>query len=253
MSSILDALGKLESPSPEGPGGPPPKPPRRGLLIAALAVAFVAGIVVMRLAGNRGARTDSPAAVAPPSAGGPSPRPVARLIEPAPVLATREAPSAKPSAPAPRGPATTVPVFRTKPIPSTAPQSAPTLPRPVTTLPRPATTLAPPTTLPRPATTLPPPTTVPPPATTPPTTAPAPSRPAPALSPRPDGAPDVRVSFLMYSADPARRSVALTVDGGGTATLREGEYFQAVRVLAIRPNAVDLEWAGVRYRVPAAR
>jgi hypothetical protein len=63
----------------------------------------------------------------------------------------------------------------------------------------------------------------------------------------------VHVSFLMYSSLPARRSVALSLEGAGMSTLREGEYFQGVRVVEIFADAVDLEWGGMRYRVPARR
>jgi hypothetical protein len=61
------------------------------------------------------------------------------------------------------------------------------------------------------------------------------------------------VSFLLHSPAPERRSVALSLEGAGMSTVREGEYFQGVRVLEILPEAVDLEWGGVRYRVPARR
>jgi hypothetical protein len=57
----------------------------------------------------------------------------------------------------------------------------------------------------------------------------------------------------MYSSQPARRSVALSLPGAGMSTLREGEYFQGVRVLEILPDAVDLEWNGMRYRASARR
>ena len=57
----------------------------------------------------------------------------------------------------------------------------------------------------------------------------------------------------MYSSDPSRRSVALGVAGAGITTVREGEYVQGVRVVEILPEAVELEWGGARYRIPARR
>src|SRR4029453_902648 len=46
---------------------------------------------------------------------------------------------------------------------------------------------------------------------------PPPTRRAPA------GAPDVRLSFLLFSPSPQRRSVALAINGGSLETLHEGE------------------------------
>lgn len=228
MSSILDALGKLESSPRGGPGGPPPSRPRRWLpVLGAVVVAFAAGLGVMRLLEERpAADPESEATVTAAATPTPEPtaRPMGRLVE--------------------TQPTTTL----ARPTTTTPPPAPPPTAIPPSTFPPAAAPTTPPTTTPVP----PPPTTLPPrraaPTTAPPTV--PPRRPA---SPRPTGAPDVRVSFLLYSSTPARRSVALTIGEGGMSSLREGEYFQGVRVLEILPDAVDLEWAGVRYRVPAGR
>jgi hypothetical protein len=54
----------------------------------------------------------------------------------------------------------------------------------------------------------------------------------------------MRVSFLVYSSVAERRSVALTFDGGGLTTLREGEESNGIEVVRIRPDRVELRWQG---------
>jgi hypothetical protein len=75
--------------------------------------------------------------------------------------------------------------------------------------------------------------------------------PQPAADAAPEGAPSVRVSFLVYSAAPERRSVALTIDEAGLVTLREGEEAKGLSVAQILPDGVELEWNGERFTVPA--
>lgn len=86
--------------------------------------------------------------------------------------------------------------------------------------------------------------------------APPPAAPAaePAAAPRtarPAGAPAVRVSFLVYSTSPERRSVALAIDEAGLVTLHEGEDANGLSVAQILPNGVELTWQGQSFTVPA--
>jgi hypothetical protein len=86
--------------------------------------------------------------------------------------------------------------------------------------------------------------------------APAPA-PAPAAKPRertvqqvfgpPMGAPRLRISFLVYSSLADRRSVVLTIDGGGLTTLREGDESNGISVVQIHPDRVDLRWNGETF------
>ncbi|HWP64670.1 MAG TPA: general secretion pathway protein GspB, partial [Candidatus Limnocylindria bacterium] len=81
---------------------------------------------------------------------------------------------------------------------------------------------------------------------------PAPEPPVPAeRRTRPAGAPSVRVSFLVYSSAPERRTVALTIDDGGLVTLHEGESASGVSVGRILPDGVELTWQGQAFTVPA--
>jgi hypothetical protein len=57
----------------------------------------------------------------------------------------------------------------------------------------------------------------------------------------------MRVSFLVYSSIAERRSVALTFDGGGLTTLREGDESNGVQVVHIRPDRVELRWQGEAF------
>src|SRR5262249_44002195 len=90
--------------------------------------------------------------------------------------------------------------------------------------------------------------------------APAPPPPPPPSIPRavveepprppsriPPGAPRLRVSFLVYSSAPERRSVALTFDGGSLTTLHEGDEANGVAVVRINPDRVDLRYEGVEF------
>jgi hypothetical protein len=73
------------------------------------------------------------------------------------------------------------------------------------------------------------------------------ARPGPGGGNPPMGAPRLRVSFLVYSSVAERRTVALTIDGGGLTTLREGDEAQGVQVVRIRPDRVDLRWQGETF------
>jgi hypothetical protein len=63
----------------------------------------------------------------------------------------------------------------------------------------------------------------------------------------PPGAPKLRVSFLVYSASPERRSVALTINDGSLTTLREGGGADGVEVVRILPDRVELRWQGETF------
>jgi type II secretory pathway component PulC len=67
----------------------------------------------------------------------------------------------------------------------------------------------------------------------------------------PAGAPDVRLSFLLFSASADRRSVALSIDGGSLQTLHEGESTAGLDVVRILPDRVDLRWEGEAFTVRA--
>jgi hypothetical protein len=61
----------------------------------------------------------------------------------------------------------------------------------------------------------------------------------------------VRVSFLVYSNAPERRSVALTIDDGGLVTLQEGQEASGLSVVQIQPDGVELAWQGQSFTVRA--
>jgi len=67
----------------------------------------------------------------------------------------------------------------------------------------------------------------------------------------PAGAPRVRLSLLMYSRAPERRSVALTIDGGNLITLHEGESAGGFEVARILPDRVQLRHAGQLFALRA--
>jgi hypothetical protein len=61
----------------------------------------------------------------------------------------------------------------------------------------------------------------------------------------------VRLSFLLFSPSPERRSVALAIDGGSLQTLHEGEATGGLQVVRILPDRVDLSWEGAPFTVRA--
>jgi hypothetical protein len=236
VSSILDALEKLETtggPQPAGGGG---TGGGRGPWLA-LGVVAVAGAVGISFVLGRRTST-APVVVAAVST----------------------------TMPAPTVPATTAtslaPTSTTSPRGAEGPTSAPTA---VAAAPVPAPTMddrerpwgeAKEPEAPVPAAS--PPATSPPvlavarvaPAPPPPRTPPPPAVEAPAPPPAgklPPGAPHLRVSFLVYSKVPERRSVALTIADGGLTTLREGEEASGIEVVHIHPDKVELRWQGETF------
>ena len=59
------------------------------------------------------------------------------------------------------------------------------------------------------------------------------------------------LSFLLFSGSAERRSVALSIDGGGLETLHEGEESGGLEVVRILPDRVDLRWQGEPFTVRA--
>jgi len=55
------------------------------------------------------------------------------------------------------------------------------------------------------------------------------------------------VSLVLYSETPARRRVALTIDGGSLTTLHEGEGAAGIEVVRIYPDKVELRWQGQAF------
>jgi hypothetical protein len=66
----------------------------------------------------------------------------------------------------------------------------------------------------------------------------------------PRGAPRVRVSFLLYSDDPGRRRVMLSVnDGTDLVTAYEGQRIEAFEIARILPDEVHLRYEGKVFAV----
>ena len=59
------------------------------------------------------------------------------------------------------------------------------------------------------------------------------------------------MSFLLYSAARARRSVALAIAGGSLYALHEGETAEGIEVVRILPDRVELTWHGELFTVRA--
>ena len=264
MSSILDALEKIEAT--QAPARPSGRARRRTVWL------FVASIVLALLAGGLGAtlllrrHPDAPAAPlresTPPVESapvGPSPVVASPVVPSAVVPAPVAAAHAAAPVPAPVAGETerpwgtavepgSVPIAAVPPEPSAVPQ-----PPPAEVAAVPSTTPPPPPTETAVAVT-PPPVT---PATLPPPPAAVAAVPSPATAPSaevstkiPAGLPRLRVSFLVYSAAPARRSVALTIENGSLTTLHEGEEVNGIEILRIRADGVELRWQGQAFLLP---
>jgi hypothetical protein len=174
---------------------------------------------------------------APPAESVPVPQPAAAahpIAAPPPPAAPTEAPAAAPTPVAESGPSVPAPVL----------SAAPPVPPPPANAPRPwAQPVAPP----------PPPAVRPAAAPRDPVAASAARRadPEPPVRHAPAGAPEVRLSFLLFSPSPDRRSVALSIDGGSLETLHEGESTGSLDVVRILPDRVDLRWGGEPFTVRA--
>jgi hypothetical protein len=233
VSSILDALEKLESRRTHASGPEPPRRRRRSvtpLLAGAALLAFAAGIglTVVWLRPVESTSAPNPATVTTPVPTTPPPT-VARVAPPS--IVARVAPPPTPALPRPVEQPWAEVV--TPPGPRDVAQTPPSTAAPAVrnaTRERPANRAeATPAAAAEPA---PPPTT------------------RAATAARPAGAPPVRVSFLVYSGAPERRSVALSIDGG-LVTLHEGEDSGGLSVTQILPDGVQLTWQGQSFKVPA--
>ncbi|HZP43779.1 MAG TPA: hypothetical protein VFD84_20020 [Candidatus Binatia bacterium] len=308
MSSILDALQKIERAAPPGIHTRPAPRDRRGprrLTLGGLLVAFVAGAGVTASlyarrpasaphevalgpaadgtraatpAPARAGRADSSPGSRPPHVArrAPAPAPAATpgtLVAPAPPVTAPETPKAAAASGAPAAvasaPATAAVSPATAPPPAAAPPptvaaapspagaaasalplAAPAPPLPPDAAPVGRVALGAPAPAARPESAVAPPPTVAPPAAAAPAVAARPRAPrAPDLVvPRPPAdAPRIQVSFLVYSRVPERRSVTLTIDGGGLTTLHEGESADGVEVARIFPDHVELRHAGKSF------
>ena len=231
MSSILDALRKVEADERRRPIRLPPAPPRsRGRLAALMAAAaFVAGAGVVALVVGL--------------------RPGAPLVETAAPTPPAPAPAAPPAAaPTPAAPPTAAPL-----VPPTAEAPAPTeapaanveeptgeediesdVPDQITIL-RPSHEPAPQAEVQVEALPMP-----------------APAEPAVDVLPGPPvGAPEIRVSFLIYSAVPERRQVSLTIDNGPLVTLHEGQNAGSISLVRILRDRIHVEHGGRTFSVRA--
>ncbi len=243
MSSILEALEKVEAATTPGLHArpTPPRAPRRWGTVAVV-LAFVAGAAATAWLSAR------PAPVAPARVDAPpAPKPAApappRVVEAAVALPT-VAPALPPvpgAMEAPRGEDASAPEPSSEDVAPSPPRAA-AVPAVVPAPPPPAVAAAPP----------PPPDAAPAAPPPPAPVAPAAVAPPPApdvLVPRPPAdAPHVRVSFLVYSRVPERRSVALMVDGN-LVTLHEGESSSGLSVARILPDRVELRHGGKTFAV----
>jgi hypothetical protein len=205
VSSILDALEKLEARRTPGGGLEPPRPGRRTrtpLLAGAALTAFAAGIGLTVVW------------LRPTPEAGPAPASVttAHIVPPSP-------PAAPPATVAPMAPVRAAEQPWGEVVASPSPRRVEAPPPPEARGPEPVATATP-------------------------VAAPAPAA-------RPAGAPAVRVSFLVYSNAPERRSVALTIDEAGLVTLREGEESNGLSVAQILPDGVELTWQDQSFTVRA--
>jgi hypothetical protein len=80
---------------------------------------------------------------------------------------------------------------------------------------------------------------------------PAPAPAAPVFARPPTGAPHLKVSFLVYSAVPERRRVALSIGDASMVTLHEGESAHDVEVERIFADHVELRHDGRRFTLRA--
>jgi len=240
VSSILDALEKIEAtggPQPPGGGGGggPERRPRwllAVLVVVALAAGAGAGILLL---GRRDAAPPEATLVAIATTTIPTPTTSTTTTAPAPTTSTMPPAAELPAvvAEAPVGAAPVSPPSigdRERPWgaaqePAATPEATP----PSTAMLAVAREAPSTTTIPAPRAALPAPV----------------SEPEPPLRPRPPAsAPRLRVSFLVYSRNADRRTVALTIGDAGLTTLHEGEEAGGIEVVHIHPDRVELRWQG---------
>ena len=272
MSSILDALEKLERTRPPTiePVPVAVPPPRRTRVIVLVGSAFGAG-AVLALGLPRSRPSVTPQVVPPPVEAPEAKQPPAEPVEPvatppAPAAPAQEAIPPKPepvSAPPPPQAAPPPPQAAPPPPDAAAPAvatapaaDAPHAPAPeVLAAARPVPAPSPAGPRPWAQAAAPPPPPPPAEVTAPPRAAPVPTYAhlePPAVRKPPAGAPAVRLSFLLYSPAPGRRTVALAIENRGLETLHEGETSNdGVEVVRILPDRVELGWNGEHFTVRA--
>jgi hypothetical protein len=285
VSSILDALEKLERTRPPTPDGSPPvqhRPRRRQTVTIVGAACAVGAAAVLMLflrpaarapvveppastpaepAEAHGTPTVASAPTAPESPPAPSPPPAttaptvpAPAAAPAPVTEPAAAATPEPAADA-IGPEQAAAATVPPPVPGVgagdrpALVAAPPVPAPAASDPRPwvQSVAPPPAPPPAPSARV---AGAPPPHQTPTRTAAVEPEPPP-IRRAPAGAPHVQLSFLLFSPSAERRSVALAIDGGGLQTLHEGESTGGLEVVRILPDRVDVRWEGEPFTVRA--
>lgn len=224
MSSILDALRKVEADERRRPIRLPPDPPRaRGRLAAiAAATAFVAGAgVVALVVGRRPSAIPEPVPEPGTEVASAAPAPSAPV--PTPVAPAAAAPPAAPPAPVVQAPSDEGMDAADSDVPD-----------PITIL-RPAPQPGPPPEVRVEA-------------------LPTPAAPDPAIDVLPGppaGAPDIHVSFLIYSSVPERRQVSLTIDNGPLVTLHEGQTAGSISLVRILRDRIHVEHGGRTFSVRA--
>jgi hypothetical protein len=268
VSSILDALEKLERTRPPTiePAPVVVPPPRRTRVIVLVGSAFAAGAVLaLGLLRSRPAAT--PQVVTPPAQAPEAKQLTREPVEPvatppAPAAPAQEAFSPKPE-PASAPPQAVPPPPQAAPPPDAAPAvgtapdaDASHAPAPeVLAAARPVPPPSPAGPRPWAQPAAPPPSPPTPEVTAPPRGVPAPTYAhlePPAVRKPPAGAPAVRLSFLLYSPAPGRRTVALAIENRGLETLHEGETSNdGVEVVRILPDRVELGWNGEHFTVRA--
>jgi hypothetical protein len=267
VSSILDALEKLERSRPPTIEPVPVivPPPRRTRAIVLAGSAFAAG-AVLALGLLRGRPAVAPQAVPlPPEAPEAKREPVEPVPTP-PAPAAQEAIAPKPepvrppppqAAPPPQPDAAAPPAGTVAPAVATAPTADaphPAVPD-VLAAARPVPPPSPAEPRPWAQAAAAPPPPPPPEVAAAPRAAPVPTYAhlePPAVRRPPAGAPAVRLSFLLYSPAPGRRTVALAIDNRGLETLHEGESSNdGVEVVRILPDRVELGWNGEHFTVRA--
>ncbi len=269
MSSILDALEKLERSRPPvvepvATAAVPVPRRRRGVVLVGCAFAAGAALALMLLRARPGSGPAVVQAPAEPAAK----QPVVEAVAPPPAPPEPAATAAQPAVPPEPAPPQSPPAEHASAsppqaeAPATAPSHAETppaedasrpdalaaarpVPAPSPTDPRPwAQAVAPPLPPPPPAANVAVPREAP--ATTYTHLEP------PAVRRPPAGAPAVRLSFLLYSPAPGRRTVALAIENRGLETLHEGESSSdGVEVVRILPDRVELGWNGEHFTVRA--
>jgi len=256
VSSILDALRKLEAaeaPAARAPVAVTERPRARGLTAAGIALAFVAGAgLTLFLRG--GGTTAPPAPVASAK-----PQPVTAPAPPAPPEPTPAPPAIEPAPPPPSPPVAEAlpPAAPAPPLPQATVDAEPPRARVAAVAPPPAAPSAPverrtepPAAMARDAEPPPPPPTPQPAEIAPPAADSAPP-PLEVLPRLPADAPHVQVSFLLYSRTPERRTVMLSIDGSGMATLHEGDRAGDIEVARILADGVHVRWGGRLFSVQA--